>query len=87
MFEKHIYTVSSGDYRERNDGTNYYVIWEVANDRTIDPDNYRPYLDYTGAVTVVNVTPPVVEPDLNPTYEERISAIEQAFIEDLLSRL
>jgi len=87
MFKKHIYVTSTGDYREKNDGTNYYVIWEIANNRAIDTDNYRPYLDWIAAGNtpeVVDITPDPPIIDTNPTTEERLTAVEQYLVEQLL---
>jgi len=87
MFQKHIYVVSNGDYKERNDGTNYYMIYDLANGRYIDPDHYVPYLEWGGTPGVVDVTPPEPVVDTSLTIEQRMDALENSFLEDLMTRL
>ena len=71
MFIKHIYKQSTGHYCERKEGDYFYVIWEVVNQRPIDPEKYYDFLNYAGDLPVVDITPP------DPTTEELWGKIRQ----------
>lgn len=90
MFQKRIYVVSTGDPRERNDGTNYYVIWEISVGRPIYPEYYAPYLDWIAAGNtpeVIDITPTPPVTDTNPSTEERLTAVEQYLVEQKLKEV
>jgi hypothetical protein len=77
MFDKHIYVTATGDYREKNDGTNYYIIWEISERRPIDTDNYALYLDWIAAGNtppVVDVTPDDPEPPVATKTLEQVAS-------------
>jgi hypothetical protein len=90
MFQKHTYGTATGGLYEKPGVTGYYRIWEIANSRYIDEDHYVPYLEWIGlgnTPEVIDITPPVVEQVDNITLDERISALESAFLDDLLTRI
>jgi len=88
-FKKHITTIATGHIYEKPGSTGYYRIYEVENSRYIDADKYVAWLEWSGTPEEINVDPaptPEPEPQL-PTLEDRMDALEGAFLDDLISRL
>jgi hypothetical protein len=89
MFQKHTTTTATNEQYEKTDGTVFYRIYEVENGRYINSDMYALYFDWIAAGNVpevIDVTPVVIPPivDLNPSTEERLTAVEQYLVEQLL---
>ena len=56
-FEKHITTNSTGLMYEKGNSGKYYRIYEIENNRYIDPDNYNPFLNWDGTMGEISKDP------------------------------
>ena len=79
MFQKHTTTAATGGMYEKKSGSIWYRIYDVGTSRHIDEDKYVPYLEWTGTMEVIDVTPQEPEPVIpTPSLEERTAALEDA---------